>query len=248
MKKISQLLMVVALLSFTACDVLEDVASDVVTTGGSGGETGNKLSNDEVVKGLKSALQVGIKNATNLTSKTDGFLKNPAIKIPFPPSAEKVKQKAMDWGMENQVNKIVTNLNRAAEEASKEAVPIFVNAIKSMTISDGFKILNGGEGAATDYLRRTTTDQLKTAFRPKVENAIDKVELTKFWEPVIDKYNKSTILTGEEKINPDLDEYVTDKATVGLFTMVEKEENKIRKDPAARVNDILQKVFSSLDN
>lgn len=246
MKKISQLLIAISIVSLVACDVLENAASGIVTTT-DGNEGGNPLTNDEVVKGLKEALKVGINNATDLTSKTDGFLKNPEIKIPFPPDAEKVRQKALDWGLEGQVDKIVTNLNRAAEEASKEAVPIFVNAITSMSISDGFKILNGGEGAATDYLRRTTTDQLKKAFEPKVKDAIEKVELTKHWNPVITRYNQAMSLTGGEKMNPDLNDYVTDKATVGLFTMVEKEENKIRKDPAARVNDILQKVFSSLD-
>ena len=116
-----------------------------------------------------------------------------------------------------------------------------------MSISDGFDILNGGEGAATTYLKNKTRSALVEAFKPKVEAAIEKVELTKYWEPVVSKYNKTTLLTGKEKVNEDLSGYITDKGIEGLFIMVKKEENKIRKDPAARVTDILKKVFGSLD-
>lgn len=230
--------------TFTACEVLEEAASMVTTT--STTNTTPQLTNTEVISGLKEALNVGIKNSVNLTSVTDGFLGNAAIRLPFPEDALKVKQKALDWGLSGQVDKFETTLNRAAEEATKEALPIFVDAITNMSISDGFTILNGGDGAATKFLKDQTTAKLVTAFSPKVEAAIAKVKLTEYWNPIITKYNSAMTLTGGEKLNPDLNKYVTEKAIAGLFHMVEQEENKIRKDPMARVSDILQKVFGSL--
>lgn len=208
--------------------------------------TAPKLSNEEVVSGLKEALNVGIKNAVNITSVTDGFLKNESIRLPFPPDAIKARQKAIDLGMTAQVEKFETTLNRAAEEASKEAILIFADAITNMSIQDGFTILKGGEGAATNYLKEQTTAKLTAAFSPKVAEAISKVKLTEYWSPIMTKYNTAMTLTGGEKINPDLNAYVTQKAIEGLFKMVALEENKIRKDPAARVSDLLIKVFGSL--
>ena len=204
------------------------------------------LSNDEVIKGLKEALTVGIQNSVNVTGVTDGFLKNGEIRLPFPPDALKVKEKALSLGMQGQVEKFETTLNRAAEEAVKEALPIFKDAILNMSIQDGFGILKGGDGAATRFLKEKTTAGLTSAFLPKVKNATSKVQLTSYWNPIITKYNTVTALTGGEKINPDLDAYVTQLAIEGLFKMVEKEENKIRKDPGARVTDLLRKVFSSI--
>lgn len=246
-KNIQYILLLSTVFALSSCEVVQEAANSVLTTDSSS-ESKPSLTNSEVIGGLKEALTVGITNATGLTSKTDGFLKNAEISIPWPEDALIVKQKAEEWGLSGQVDKIVTTLNRAAEEASKEAAPIFINAIKGMTISDGFSILNGGEGAATRFLKDKTTSQLKQAFSPKVDAAIQKVELTKYWEPVVTRYNQTTILTGKEKVNPDLNDYVLTKAIDGLFTMVEKEENQIRKDPVARVTDLLQKVFGSLGN
>jgi hypothetical protein len=195
---------------------------------------------------LREALNVGVKNSVNLTSITDGFWKNDMIRIPFMEDAIKVKQKALDWGLDGQVEKFEVTMNRAAEEATKEALPIFVEAIKSMSVSDGFAILNGGDGAATKFLKDQTTAKLITAFAPKVEAAIANVKLTEYWNPIITKYNSAMTFTGGEKLNPDLNKYITEKAISGLFYMVEQEENKIRKDPMARVSDILQKVFGSI--
>jgi len=205
-----------------------------------------QLTNDEVIKGLKEALTVGIKNSVDSSSVLDGFLKNPAIRLPFPPDAIKVKEKAISLGMQGQVDKFETTLNRAAEEAVKEALPIFKNAIINMSIQDGFAILKGGNGAATKFLKDKTSDSLAVAFLPKVKNATSKVQLTSYWNPIITKYNAAVTLSGGEKINPDIDAYVTQLAIQGLFKLVEKEENKIRKDPGARVTDILMKVFSSI--
>ena len=205
-----------------------------------------QLTNDEVIKGLKEALTVGIKNSVDSSSVLDGFLKNPDIRLPFPPDAIKVKEKAINLGMQGQVDKFETTLNRAAEEAVKEALPIFKDAILNMSIQDGFAILKGGEGAATRFLKDNTSEKLIAAFSPKVKEATSKVQLTSYWNPIITKYNAVTALSGGEKINPDLDAYVTQLAIKGLFVIVEKEENKIRKNPGARVTDLLQKVFGSL--
>ena len=231
-------------LGITSCEVLEEASKVINTTNSSTSQP--KLTNDEVISGLREALGVGIRNSVNLTAVTDGFWGNSEIKIPFPEEAIKVKQKAIDWGLQGQVDKFEITMNRAAEEAAKEALPIFVDAITSMTVSDGFSILNGGDGAATKYLKNQTTAKLVAAFSPKVEAAISKVKLTEYWNPVITKYNNAMTITGGEKLNPDLNKYITERAVSGLFVMVEKEENKIRKDPAARVSDLLQKVFGSI--
>ena len=164
-----------------------------------------QLTNDEVIKGLKEALTIGIQNSVDSSSVLDGFLKNPAIRLPFPPDAIKVKEKAISLGMQGQVDKFETTLNSAAEEAVKEALPIFKNAILNMSIQDGFAILKGGNGAATKFLKDKTSDSLAVAFLPKVKNATSKVQLTSYWNPIITKYNAAVTLTGGEKINPDLD-------------------------------------------
>ncbi len=244
MKKIIKNVLVAStVISLSSCDVLQEVAANLpagTTT------TNPALTNSEVISGLKEALNVGIKNSVNRTSITDGFLKNEAIRLPFPQDALKVKQKAIELGLSGQVEKFETTLNRAAEDATKTALPIFVDAITNMSIQDGFKILNGGEGAATKFLKDNTTSKLVAAFSPKVAESISRVKLTDYWNPIINKYNSVMTITGGEKMNPDLNAYVTERAIAGLFKLVEDEENKIRKDPAARVSDILQKVFGSI--
>lgn len=243
MKKILTVALFGGLIAFNSCDVLESAASTVT----SASSNGMPLSNEEVVKGLKEALSVGITNSVNLTSVTDGFLKNSEIRLPFPPDAIKVKEMALEWGLDGQVEKFETTLNRAAEEAAKEALPIFKNAITGMSLQDGFSVLNGGNGAATRFLKDNTTGQLITAFSPKVKTAIEKVKLTDYWNPIVTRYNNTAPLLGFNKVNPDLNEYVTQLAIDGLFKMVEKEENKIRESAGARVTDLLQRVFGSLD-
>ena len=238
MKKIALItgLSIVLLSCSEMTTVLNEASKSLETASGPA-----PLTNIEVIKGLKEALSVGTNNSTSLTSKLDGFYKNPEIFIPFPPEAIKVKEKIEDLGMKSQVDKFVMTLNRSAETASKEAAPIFINAIKSMSISDGFTILRGGDNAATNYLKNKTSAQLKIKFNPVVKNAIQKVEVTKFWNPVINTYNKIPFVN---KQNPDLEDYITTKAMDGLFLMLEKEEKMIRKDPMARVTDILKRVFS----
>ncbi len=202
------------------------------------------LSSDDIVKGLKDALSVGSNNAGSSASKVDGFYKNPSIQVPFPPDAEKVKKTATDLGMQKQVEDFVMSLNRAAEKAAVKSAPIFLNAITSMSIDDGMKILKGADNAATQYLQSKTMQQLHDAFMPVVKQAIDSVQVTKYWQPLADAYN---MVPGVTKVNPDLNEFVTQKALDGLFYLLAAEELKIRKNPMARVDDILKKVFGSLD-
>ena len=209
-----------------------------------GTETSSALNNEDVIGGLKEALKVGTKKSVVSTSVTDGFWKNELIKIAFPEDAIKVKNTLNDLGMSNLVQNFEMTLNRAAEEASKEAVPVFLDAITGMSIGDGFAILKGGEGAATGFLKEKTTTQLTQKFSPVVEQATSKVELAKAWEPLASAYNTATIFTGGKAIDTDLNMYVTNKAIDGLFKMIAQEENKIRKDPLARTSDLLKKVFS----
>ena len=246
MKKLGILAVLSIFAIFTSCDVLEDVAGTALGGGGGTDDTKPSLTNSEVIAGLKEALQVGIKNGASRASALDGFNKNPLIYIPWPEEAVKVKEWGVKNGFENKVNETETSFNRAAEEASKKAVPIFVDAITNMSVSDGFEILKGADTAATVFLMKTTSAPLKTAFKPVVKDAIEKVKLATYWEPVANGYNKVAKFTGKDEVNTDLVEYVTDKGMSGLFTLVKAEERKIRKDPVAQVSDLLKKVFGSV--
>lgn len=201
---------------------------------------GNGLSNNEITQGLKEALNVGAKNATGRASRPDGFNKNKLIRIPFPSEARDMRSTLVSLGMKKQVDEFEKQLNRAAEDASRKAVPIFVNAITSMTINDGLTILRGKDDEATQYLRRSTIQDLTREFRPVIANSLKKVQITKYWNPLFSRYNKLPMV---KKVNPNLDAYVTERAIEGLFKLVAQEEGKIRKDPAARISDILKKVF-----
>jgi len=240
-----KLLVCLFIISLFSCSIIED-ASTTILSPTNNSPSKIDLTNDEVISGLKEALNVGIKNAVNLSSVTDGFLKNDVIRLPFPPDAIKVREKAINFGLSKQVTTFEETLNRAAEEATKKALPIFVDVIKNMSVSDGFSILKGGDGAATKFLKSQTSNQLVIAFAPVVKEATTKVQLTAYWNPIITRYNSAMTLSGGQKLDPDLDAYITQKAIDGLFYLVETEENKIRKDPLARVSDILVKVFGSL--
>ncbi len=201
------------------------------------------LSNDEIVAGLKEALSVGAQNSASKLSAVDGFFANAAIKVLMPPEARKVETALRTAGMGKLVDNAILSMNRAAEEASKSAAPIFVNAVKSMSIQDALGILKGSDTAATGYLRGKTVAALTSAFRPVIDTALQKTSATSYWKTVFDAYNK--LPTTFNKINPDLAGYVTEKSLSGMFFQVAQEEQKIRKDPAARVSDILKKVFGS---
>jgi hypothetical protein len=199
------------------------------------------LSADEVAQGLKEALTKGASKGSDLVSQVDGYFKNAEIKIPFPPEVKRVEDKLRQIGMGNQVDKFVLTLNRGAEDAAKQAKPIFVDAIKAMTIQDAWSILKGQQDAATQYLRKTTTDQLKVKFKPVIQASLNKVNATKYYAELVAEYNKLPFV---EKVNPNLDDYTTDRAIEGVFIMIAKEEKNIRQDPLARTTDLLKKVFS----
>lgn len=203
----------------------------------------NEPTVTEVAAGLKEALTVGSQNSSTQLSAVDGFFKDAAIKILLPPEAQKVENTLRTIGLGSLADKAILSLNRAAEDASKTAAPIFVNAIKEMTIQDAIGILKGGDSSATHYLREKTLTALNNAFRPIIDQSLSKVNATKYWTDVFTTYNN--LPTTINKINPDLSGYVTDKALNGLFHYVAEEEKKIRKDPVARVTDLLKKVFGS---
>jgi hypothetical protein len=215
--------------------VLGDIVKATTTKGG--------LSNDDIVAGLKEALQVGINKGADSASKVDGYFKNNLIKILFPPEAQRVETALRKIGMGAEVDKFVLALNRGAEDAAKEAKPIFINAIFSMTFTDALSILKGEKNAATNYLKRTTTEQLITAFSPVMEKALQKTQATKYYTDLATTYNK---LPFTQKVNPDLKQYATQKAIDGLFVLVEQEEARIRENPLARTSDILKRVFGSI--
>lgn len=222
-------------------DSLEKMGKNVVNTVLTGTST-PKLTNDEVIKGLKEALSVGTNNSSGVASKLDGFYKNQRIFIPWPPEAQAMKDRLIKMGMSKKVADFEMSLNRAAEEAALKAAPVFIDAITNMSVQDGFAILKGSDTAATSYLRKTTYAPLETKFSPIVKEAIAKVKVTSYWTPLVTTYNK---LPGVKKQNPDLDKYVTNKAINGLMLLISDEETKIRKDPMARVTDLLKKVFGN---
>lgn len=208
-------------------------------TGNGSGST--NLTNSEIIAGLKQALEIGSNNAGSQLSTLNGYFGNQLIKILMPPEVRQVEQTLRSIGMGGEVDKAILAMNRAAEDAAQKAAPIFVNAIRTITIQDGLSILRGGNGAATNYLKGRTTQQLTNAFRPVIENSLRKVDATKYWTQVFTIYNR--LPTTRTKVNPDLTGYVTERALNGLFVTVEQEENKIRQNPSARVTDLLRKVF-----
>lgn len=230
--------LLVLCLPFTSCDpALQQVLLDSL-----GGEA--ELTEGQIGMGLKEALTNGISKGADLVSQTDGYYKNPSIKVLFPPQAQKIEKTLQDLGMGSLVEQTVEKLNRAAEDAAKEAKPIFISAIKQMTIKDATNILMGEPNSATTYLKATTSDQLYQSFSPVITSSLQKVKALEYWDDLINRYNKIPFV---EKINPDINDYVTNKAMEGLFMMIEKEEGLIRKDPVARTTDLLKKVFAKQD-
>jgi hypothetical protein len=197
------------------------------------------LSPGTIAGGLKEALQVGAERASLKLSATDGFFKDAAIKILMPEETKKAEQKLRSLGFGQQVDNAILSMNRAAEDASKSAAPIFINAVKQMSIQDAASILRGGDFAATNYLKSKTTANLTDAFRPVIEQSLANVDATKYWKTIFSTYNTFSL----QKVNPDLTAYVTEKALSGIFYQLGLEEQKIRKDPAAQSTELLKKVF-----
>lgn len=236
-KAISLFLMSLAFASVFSCDTLNSIIGD-------GGSGVNPLTNDQIILGLKEALNKGVKSGVNVLSVKDGFFKNAAVKILFPPEAQKVEKTLRDVGAGKLVDVAVEKLNRAAEDASGKAVDIFVGAITKMTINDAMGILMGDKNSCTEYLKKTTSKELYTSFNPVIDKSLNAVGASDAWSSVISKYNMVPFV---QKVNPDLDDYVTNKAMDGVFMMVEKEERAIRKDPVKRTTDLLKRVFAKQD-
>ena len=205
-----------------------------------GGEKG--LADADIVDGLKEALQIGTTNAVSLTSKADGYYKNPNIKIPLPENVQKVEKLLRATGFGPKVDDFELSMNRAAERAAPEAQSIFGDAIKQMTFTDARKILDGGDNEATLYFKDKTSERLMEAFKPITRQAMSEVGVTSSYQALDDKVKT---IPFADKMSFDLDQYVTDKALNGLFFMLAEEEKKIRQNPAARVTDLLKKVFAS---
>jgi len=204
------------------------------------GSSGAPLTNNEVIAGLKEALTVGARESATAASAVDGFLRNPGIAIPWPAEVQGMKDVLVRIGLSGQVSRFEESMNRAAEEAAKGAFNIFAAAVRDMTIADGFAILNGGETAATQFLRERTTAPLKSTFTPVVRNAIETVNVTSYWNPLVNAYNA---IPGVTRLNPNLEDYITDRAIDGLMTLIAEQEAKIRRDPAAQITPLLRKVF-----
>lgn len=223
----------------TKKDSSKSVLSTIDKTLSGSGSKGNSLSKDEIINGLKEALSVGTNNSAKKLGSVDGFFKDAALKILMPDEAKKVEKTLRDLGMGSLVDDAILSMNRAAEDAASGVGNIFLDAIKHMTVTDGLKILQGGDFAATDYLKANTTAALTEKMRPVIETSLKKVNATTYWKDVFTAYNKVAF----KKVNPDLTAHVTEKAMSGIFYSIGLEEQKIRKDPAAQVTDLLKKVF-----
>ncbi len=204
--------------------------------------TGSSLTEGEAGGGLKEALMNGINKGVDQLSKPDGYFKDMAIKILLPEEAQKAEATLRKMGMDKQVDDAIEAMNRAAEDAASGAKDIFVDAVKQMTFQDAMNILRGEQDAATKYLDKTTRTALTEKFQPVIKVSLDKVDATKYWETIFSKYNKVPFV---KPINPDLEEYVTQKALDGLFHQIAKQEAEIRTNPGARTSDLMKKVFAN---
>lgn len=242
-------------ITFSSCAELMKIAQEVNIPTSS---VNIPVTNAENISGLKSSLDVGIEKAVGLLSVENAFYGNEALKILLPAEANQIIENIkLIPGGEDLVNRAVLSLNRSAEDAVKEATPIFKNAIRNMSITDAGNILFGSDSAATAYLRQATYQELKTAFAPKVKASLDKplvagVSTSETWNTLSNAYNKVTNtmvakIAGLKPVNISLEDYATQKALDALFVKVAEEEKAIRTNPVARVNDILKRVFGQLD-
>lgn len=207
------------------------------------GFPGTPVTEGEAAQGIREALAQGVTAAVLNLNKTDGFFGNQLYKLFMPPDAQKVVNTLNDLGMSQLVNKAVLAINRGAEDAVGYAKPIFVDAIKEMTVLDALNIVKGSKDAATQYFKDKTTQKLTAAFMPAIKASLEKVNATKYYGDAVNTYNNFP--TTFKKINPDLPSYVAGKAVDALFDQVAKEEENIRANPLARTTEILKKVFGN---
>lgn len=200
---------------------------------------------EEIGSGIKEALQTGVSNGTSRLSAENGFLNHPSVKIAFPVEAQRAEKTLRGLGFNDACDNVIKSLNHAAEQAAKEALPIFMRSIKEMNIKDASNILMAKEqDAATQYFKAATTSQLTEKFKPIIQANLDKAGATKYWTTATSQYNKIPMAS---KINTDLNDYVTQKALAGLFHEVALEELKIRESNSNRASPLLQKVFAYAD-
>ena len=228
MKKLFTVALSIILLS--GCDVLKSLPT---TVGG--------ITEGEAGQGIKEALSQGLAGAVLKLNKEDGFFKDALYKILLPPDAKKVENTLRSLGFNNMVDKAILQINRGAEDAAGYAKPIFVDAIKNMSLQDAIGLVKNGDTSATHFFREKTTAQLTAAFLPVIKASLDKVDATKYYGDIVNKYNNLPVVFN--KVNPDLASFVTAKATNALFELVAIEEKNIRSNIAARTTDILKKVF-----
>lgn len=225
------------LLPFIGCAELQQITNQLPQT--------STTSTFDISSGLKEALNKGISTQVAQLTTTDGFFKNEMVKIFLPQELQKVDRTLRDIGLSSLADEGLKVLNRAAEDAVKEATPIFVNAIKGMTFNDARNILMGDDTAATNYLQNTTSKELYSKFSPVVNNSLSKVGANKVWTDIINRYNQIPLVN---KVNPDLTDYVTNQAMGGVFKMIAIEEKNIRTDVSARTSDLMKRVFAMQDN
>ncbi|UOB16770.1 DUF4197 domain-containing protein [Abyssalbus ytuae] len=228
-------LLIITVLIINGCTELQQVINQLPQGG---------ISEVEIASGLREALNFGIEKQVSKLTQTDGFFKNQMVKILLPQELQKVDKTLRDIGLGKLADEGLKVLNRAAEDAVKEATPIFVNAVKGITFADAKNILLGTDNAATNYLENKTTTALYAKFNPVIKNSLDKVGATQVWSNIINKYN-SIPLTNN--VNPDLTDYVTNEALDGVFTMIAVEEKEIRNKVSSRTTDLLRKVFALQD-
>lgn len=232
MKKVLSLCIIFLL---TSCAELQQIAE----------QTGYGVTDTEISSGLKQALQFGIDKEVTKLADENGFFKNELVRIGLPPELQKVDKTLRDVGLDALADEGLKVLNRAAEDAVSEAIPVFADAVTGITFADARNILMGSENAATMYLENKTTSELYSRFNPIISNSLDKVGATQVWKNIIDKYNTLPLTS---KVNPDLPDYVTNEALDGVFLMIAKEEKDIRDSVAARTTALLKRVFAIQDS
>ena len=234
MKQILLLLLAVNIAAFSQAQSILDKAKQKLSKNKSG------VSEEEAGMGVKEALNNGISSAVSFLNKPDAFLKSELYKVLLPPDAKKMEKTLRDIGMGKMCDDAIEAINRGAEDAVGFATPIFVDAIKQMTVTDALKLVTGGNNSITNFFREKTSVKLKEAFVPVIEKSLEKTNATKYYGDAVDRYNKVPLV---KKMNPDLSGHVADKALFALFDRIGVEEANIRSNPAARTTDLLKKVF-----
>ncbi|MCM4153192.1 DUF4197 domain-containing protein [Arenibacter sp. N53] len=231
-----KLLLAVILFQFVGCSELQQVVNQL--------PQGGTIGNDEIANGLREALSMGIDKQVTKLTQTDGFFKNELVRIMLPEELQKVDKTLRDIGLSNLADEGLKILNRAAEDAVKEATPIFVNAVKGITFNDAKNILLGADNAATIYLTNATQSELYNKFNPVIKNSFEKVGADKIWNNLITRYNNIPLTNN---VNPDLTDYVTQEALDGVFMMIAVEEKEIRTKASSRTTAVLKRVFALQD-